>query len=185
MPGCWYCSCSCLQHIWTASQTAQCSQHVFHVKEPERAGSSATTTSSALRPQKSPVAPRDGLNLTLKPSRQHLTEEKQRLTQHNTAAVLAPVPLPGPFWLSPFTGGPEEEEWQVTQQPRAPGTTGDLQLSSVGQLCPGLEERRGAVPSLRGALPALPSQQAGEKKNIFSGKTESGRNSGCKNHINR
>lgn len=100
-----------------------------------------------------------------------------KLTWHNTAAVLAPVPVSGPFWLSPFVKGPEEEEQKVTQQPCVPGATGDLQLSSMGQLCPGLEERRGALTSLQGALPALPSQQSGGKKPTLSGKTESGRNS--------
>lgn len=53
----------------------QCSQHVFHMNEPDRAGSSALR--STLGPQKSPATPRNGMNLTLKPSRQHLTEEKQ------------------------------------------------------------------------------------------------------------
>lgn len=59
------------------------------------------------------------------------------------AAGLAPDPAAGPFWFPPFVRGSEEEEWRVTKQPCMSGAAGDLQLSSLGQLCPVLRRDEG------------------------------------------
>lgn len=97
-----------LQHIWTASETAQCSRNspMFPARlSCERAGSAAPpAASAALGPHHAQlVGIKAEPHLETIKATSHRGEAK--LTGHNTAAVLAPVPVPGPFGFSPSAGG--------------------------------------------------------------------------------